>query len=852
MDSRDYPAIAQGYARDVVSSKIPAGKSIRLQCKRFLEELKLQRDKGFPYRFDQDKAARVCRFIERLPHSKGKWARQRSTIRLEPWQVWILACTFGWLHKASGLRRFRVLFVVVPRKNGKSALSAGIGLYMLCADGEHGAEIYSGATTQKQAEEVFVPAQIMARRTPALLRKFGVEVLARTIVRIDDNSKFETIIGNPGDGQSPSCSIHDEYHEHVDDRQIDTMLTGMGAREQPLQVLITTAGDNLAGPCYARIHEERKKLALESISAEQLLQEETFFVEYTIDEDDDWKSEAALRKANPNFDVSVNGDYLRGQIRTAITTPRKAGVIKTKHLNLWVSSKSAYFDVEAWRRCRDPELPTRAEEALALERLAGRRVVLGLDLASKVDIAALEYLFLPLGDKATVDDPFIRIGRYFLPADTVADVAAYQGWHAQGLLDVTAGNITDYEEIEQAIEEACKRFQVEQVPYDPFQATYLVTRLTKLAVPVIEFRQTVLNFSEPMKELDALIRSRRIVHGGCPVMEWQISNVVGAPDKKDNVYTRAGGDLSALDNEQRQLLRRGHQELRTQVAGTNASGGFTVPKDLASEIVKTMKDWGPMYDSDIVRVISTSSGNELDIPTNDDTGNSAAALAEGADPTDDNSGDLVFGQGRLDAYVDATPWIKLSFELVQDSAFDLQGYLGEALGERLGRRANNRLTVGTGTSQPNGIMTASAAGKIAASASAIAPDEVLEFQHSVNAAYRRSPKCRWMFADSTLLVLRKLKDGQGNYLWQMGDVRVDAPDTLLAKPYSINDDIAPIATGARVMAFGDFSRYWVRKVGNPMLFIAKERFYPKIGHIGLIRYDGELVDSAAVKHFRMS
>jgi len=536
VEVRDYAAIAQGYARDVVSGKIPAGKSIRLQCRRFLDELKRQREKAFPYRFDPEKAARVCKFIELLPHSKGKWARAKDTIRLEPWQIWVLVCTFGWLRKADGLRRFRVLFVVVPRKNGKSALSAGIGLYMLCADGEHGAEVYSGATTQKQAEEVFVPAQIMARRTPALLRRFGVEVLARAIIRPDDNSKFETIIGNPGDGQSPSCSIHDEYHEHVDDRQIDTMITGMGARDQPLQVLITTAGDNLAGPCYARIHEERKKLALESISAEQLLAEETFFVEYTIDESDDWKSEAALRKANPNFDVSVSGDFLRSRIRDAITTPRKAGVIKTKHLNLWVSSKSAYFDVEAWRRCRDPALPTKAAEALALERLAGRRVVLGLDLASKVDIAALEYLFLPLGDKATVEDPYIRVGRYFLPADTVADVAAYQAWDSQGLLDVTAGNIVDYDEIELAIEDACERFQVEQVPYDPFQATQLSTRLAKTGVPVIEFRPTVLNFSEPMKELDALIRSQRIVHGGCPVMEWQISNVVGAPDKKDNVY----------------------------------------------------------------------------------------------------------------------------------------------------------------------------------------------------------------------------------------------------------------------------------------------------------------------------
>ncbi|HEX7852314.1 MAG TPA: terminase TerL endonuclease subunit [Sphingobium sp.] len=485
-----------------------------------------------------------------MPHSKGKWARSKERLVLEPWQIWILCVTYGWVYKTGnqkGLRRFRRLFLVVPRKNGKSAIAAGLGLYMLCADSEFGAEVYSGATNEKQAWEVFKPARLMVERTPALKRRFGLSLTAKTIARVDDGSKFETIVGDPGDGQSPSCSIHDEYHEHADDGQVDTMMTGMGARDQPLQILITTAGDNLAGPCYALIQEERKALAGighnggpplddDAAASGPAWDHDTFFVEYSIDEGDDWKSEIALRKANPNADVSVSLDFLKARQRDAIATPRKAGVFKTKHLNLWVSAKAAYFDVEAWRRCRDPELPADPREALQLEWLRGRRVILGLDLASKIDIAALEYLFLPNGEKATAEDPFIRVGRYFLPADTVADVPAYQGWDALGLLDVTSGNVVDYDEIEAAIEEAVQLFQVEKVHYDPFQATQLSTRLQKQGVPVVEFRPTVLNFSEPMKELDALMRSRRIVHGGDPVMEWEISNVVGAPDKKDNVY----------------------------------------------------------------------------------------------------------------------------------------------------------------------------------------------------------------------------------------------------------------------------------------------------------------------------
>jgi phage terminase large subunit-like protein len=538
---RDYPAIARKYAADVLSGKIPAGLSIRLQCRRFVDELKLGKSRiaSFPFTFDAEKAARPCRFIEKLPHSKGKWARSKERLVLEPWQIWTICLTFGWVYRSGprkGLRRFRRLFLVVPRKNGKSAISAGVGLYMLCADNEFGAEVYSGATNEKQAWEVFKPARLMVDRTPALKKHFGLELTAKTIAKLADGSKFETIVGDPGDGQSPSCSIHDEYHEHADDAQIDTMVTGMGARDQPLQLLITTAGDNLAGPCYALIQEERKKLAGIGHNGGPPLDDETLFVEFAIDEGDDWKSEAALRKANPNADVSVSLDFLRARQRDAIATPRKAGVFKTKHLNMWVSAKAAYFDVEAWRRCADPEVPARAVEALALEWLRGRRAILGLDLASKVDIAALEYLILPIGEQATRDDPYIRLGRYFLPADTVADVPAYQGWDAQELLDVTVGNIVDYDEIETAVEEATEILQVEWVCYDPFQATQLSTRLQKRGVPVLEYRPTVLNFSEPMKELDALMRSRRIIHGGDAVMEWEISNVVGAPDKKDNVY----------------------------------------------------------------------------------------------------------------------------------------------------------------------------------------------------------------------------------------------------------------------------------------------------------------------------
>lgn len=553
MEARDYPGIARKYAADVVAGRIPAGKQIRLQCRRFLDELKASRTKAFPFRFDGDKASRPCRFIERLTHTKGEWARLKKRLVLEPWQIWNICVVFGWLHKAGnekGLRRFRRWLLVVPRKNGKSAIAAGIGLFMLCADGEFGAEVYSGATNDKQAWEVFTPARLMVARLPALKARFEIEVLAKTLSRPGDGSKFETIIGDPGDGQSPSCSIHDEYHEHGDDGQVDTMITGMGARAQPLQLLITTAGENLAGPCYALILEQREKLNGIGIghNGGPPIDDDTFFAEYACDEGDDWKLEATLHKANPNIGISVKLEFLLARLRDAISTPRKRGIFKTKHLNLWVAAKSAYFDIEKWRQCADPTIPVLFAEAAQLDRLVGRRCILSLDLASKTDICAIEYLFPPIGERATVDDPYIRLGRYFLPSKAVEDVSAYQGWDAQGLLDVSEGNITDFEEVEIAIDEARDLFDVETIAYDPAQATMLVNRMVKKGAPMLEVRPNVINFSDPMKELDACTRAGTIRHAGCPVMEWEMNNVVAQLDAKDNVYPRKPREAAKIDN----------------------------------------------------------------------------------------------------------------------------------------------------------------------------------------------------------------------------------------------------------------------------------------------------------------
>ena len=307
------------------------------------------------------------------------------------------------------------------------------------------------------------------------------------------------------------------------------------------------------------------------------------------------------------------------------------------------------------------------------------------------------------------------------------------------------------------------------------------------------------------------------------------------------------GELSA---EERAVLRGGvvkDAEKRIQ-STSNAAGGYTVPVTLANFIIKSMAAWGPMYDEAICTVIQTSSGEQINIPTIDDTTTAVAKHTEGTALTDDGGVDVVVGQKVLNAYMFDTEFVRWSIELSQDSIFNWEQLLGELLGERLGRRSNVELTTGDGSGDPNGIVTASSLGKTAAAVAAITADELIDLEHSVDPAYRQSPKTRFMFNDTTLKSLRKLKDGQGQYLWNGGDLSKGVSPSLLGRSYSINQAMASPATGNKTVVFGDFGKYYVRKVGSPIIGVMRERFWPDLGIAGLIRFDGELGDTAAVKH----
>lgn len=310
-----------------------------------------------------------------------------------------------------------------------------------------------------------------------------------------------------------------------------------------------------------------------------------------------------------------------------------------------------------------------------------------------------------------------------------------------------------------------------------------------------------------------------------------------------------GTEVSELSAEERQVLKKGYDaEFRAQSAGTTTAGGFTVPTELLAEIEKAMKAWGPMYDSDICRVITTSGGNPLKLPTVDDTASTAEPHTENEALTDDGGKDVTFGQKSLDAYAFDTEFVRWSWELDADSIFSMEALLGELLGERLARIANAKLTTGTGSSQPNGIVTASSLGVTAAATAAITADELIDLEHSLDPAYRKAKGVGYMFNDGVLKAIRKLKDGDGNYLWNQGNVQAGVPATFNGYRYHVNQDMDTLAAAKKVVLFGDLKAYCVRKVGAPVIGVLRERFWPDLGIAGLIRFDGEISNSARVRH----
>jgi phage terminase large subunit-like protein len=426
---------------------------------------------------------------------------------------------------------------MVPTHN--SVIAAGVGIGMFVADDEFGAEVYAGATTEKQAWEVFRPARLMVKRSPMLIEAAGIEVNAQNMNKPEDGSRFEPLIGNPGDGASPSCSIVDEYHEHDTAALYETMLTGMGARRQPLMFIITTAGANIEGPCY-----DKRRQVVEMLEG-TVPDDELFGWIFTIDEGDNWTDPKVLAKANPNIGISVFQDYLESQQQRAIRVARFTNTFKTKHLNVWTSAKAGYFNIETWKACFD--------STLTLEQFEGQPCILGYDLSKKLDLTAMARLFYRMIDGKR--HYYSVAPRFWVPEDTVRDTEnrrmaeRYQAWVNTGALIETDGAEIDYREILAETLDANRMSPVQFCPMDPTGAAALAHELDDQGLNPVTVTQNYTNMSDPMKELEAAIMSGRFHHDGNPIMTWCIGNVIGKnlPGNDDIVRPIKQGNDNKID-----------------------------------------------------------------------------------------------------------------------------------------------------------------------------------------------------------------------------------------------------------------------------------------------------------------
>lgn len=514
---RDYVGIATAYAEEAVADKKGRkfGKWVRLAAKRFLADLKRAKRKRPPFLFDEWHACDPCDFIEKLPHVEGKWARPE--IELHRSHVFFVVQLFGF-RNLDGSRRFTSALFAVARKNAKSTLAAAILLYCQCCEEEEGAQIISAATTGSQARIIFNVAKRMTEKTPDLQEAFGLACWANSISRVETGASFKPINAKAStqDGLNPSHVGLDEIHAHKSADLLNVLTSAAGARSNPLWLYTTTEGYTNPGP-WGEIRQFAKQV-LQGIlgdSADHFL-----VVFYAVDEEDDEFDESAWPKANPLMDANPHLlKAIRKEAVEARQMPSKLAEFKIKRLNRPASSATGWVDLTKWQK---------GGGAVDLDWLAGHPCWAGLDLASNLDLTSWRLVW-------KVDEIYYTWGRRFVPEDTVRarterGVVPYAGWVAAGLIEVTEGEVTDYQVVEARMREDIARFNPLVIGFDKWNAQEITQRLLAEGHPLIEFGQTTKNYHPAMQELERAYVSKKIVHGNDPVLNWCASNLIAVTD----------------------------------------------------------------------------------------------------------------------------------------------------------------------------------------------------------------------------------------------------------------------------------------------------------------------------------
>ena len=513
---------ADDYALDVVAGRVPAGKYHRLSCVRHLKDRAREGTPEFPYRFDWAKAEQFVRFAQKLKHYKGEFAGQ--PILLQPYQVFRLGSLFGWLHATTGRRRFRTSYNELPRKQGKSLEAAVVMLYGTFFDGEAGAEGYCIATKRDQAKLVFNDAKKLVQSS-SLKTRIAIQVA--NLHQEKTASKLEPLGADSDstDGLNPQIVCIDEFHAHKDRSLIDVMETATGARRQPIFFQITTAGDDPVSPCGDQ-HDYACKILDGS------LVDESFFAFIAhADDTDDWLDERTWAKANPNWNVSINPDDMRALATKAKGIPAAAATFKQKRLNMWVNATAPCLSMDGWAK---------GQSTWTAADMLHEPCFIGVDLASKLDLMALVFLFPPAVGRASW-----RILPYvWTPEETLLDRAhrdraPYDVWVDQGWMLTTPGPVLDHSVIIDTIRAHRPDFDIERIGFDPWHADKLISDLVLVdgwsPEQVLAVPQTFAGLSSAESQFQAEVMAGNVDCGGSPLLSWCASNVASMTDGKDNI-----------------------------------------------------------------------------------------------------------------------------------------------------------------------------------------------------------------------------------------------------------------------------------------------------------------------------
>ncbi|WP_281524764.1 terminase large subunit [Alistipes dispar] len=503
---------AELYAEQVRSGEILVCEYVRLAVERYYADLDRALDMG--RYFDKRAAMRAIRFIEKLKHTKGEWAGQR--FRLEPWQQFVLWNIFGWKN-ADGTRRFRYAYIEIARKNGKTALSAGIGLYMLFADGESRPEVYSAATVKDQAKICFSDAVEIVKATDL---KNYLTPYRNSIVYELKGGTMKPLSSDYGthDGLNPSCGIIDEFHAHKDSGMFDVIKSAFGARRQPLMFIITTAGFDKSGVCYA--YRENVIKVLRGVNEDDSL----FGIIYTLDDKSEWDDPKMWIKANPNLGVSLSADYLADQVKDAKNRPEAVRNVMTKNVDLWVDAERTWILDDVWQKCIGTTDPA---------DLKGCACWGGLDLSNVSDITAYVLLFHE-------NDRFQLLPYFWIPEEKMLEKIRkeninYDKWAAEGYVTVTPGNVIDYDFVKADILRIVADYDLRTSAYDRWNSSQTIIDLQNEGMECNPFGQGYGSMSAPTKEFEKLVLTGKIEHFGNPVLRWMLASTLVKTDPAGNI-----------------------------------------------------------------------------------------------------------------------------------------------------------------------------------------------------------------------------------------------------------------------------------------------------------------------------